>query len=329
MTVSPTTPGPIRPETQDQWGTIAPVDEARQAEAIRQLVAGSPDAAPDQARRFLDFARENRIDLDAMWVRLDHDGRIRATVLAVPNPGRTAMVFASPLRHRDAIPPLATLIAHVGTCLDERADRPDGLALAQVLLDPGHELERQLFLAAGFGHLADLSYLERPLPGARLPEDPTPDGVELLPYTSADRDRLIEILDASYEQTLDCPGLLGLRRTEDVLRGHMSTGEFDPSLWTIMLVDGRPGGALLLNPSTQGRCVELVYLGLAPFARGRGLGRHLLRHGLRLVQPRRERLITLAVDEHNAPALALYRREGFKRLLRRVALIRPIRSPRV
>jgi ribosomal protein S18 acetylase RimI-like enzyme len=135
------------------------------------------------------------------------------------------------------------------------------------------------------------------------------------------------VLEASYEQTLDCPGLLGLRRTEDVLRGHQATGRFEPELWTLMELDGRPSGALLLNPASEGRCIELVYLGLARAARGQGHGRRLLRHGLRLVRERPERLMTLAVDDGNVPALRLYTSEGFKRRLRRVAMIRSIRRP--
>ncbi len=93
-----------------------------------------------------------------------------------------------------------------------------------------------------------------------------------------------------------------------------------------MHVEDRPAGALLLNPSSQGRCIELVYLGLAPPARGRGLGGMLLRHGLRLVRKRPERLMTLAVDEQNAPAMKLYRRERFRRIMRRAALIRSLHA---
>jgi ribosomal protein S18 acetylase RimI-like enzyme len=150
--------------------------------------------------------------------------------------------------------------------------------------------------------------------------------VTLLTYRDDRRAMLLEILDASYERTLDCPGLLGLRRTEDILAGHVSTGRFEPELWTLLLVDRRPAGAILLNPATQGRCVELVYLGLAPFARGRGLGGSLLRHGLLALDGRPERTVTLAVDDKNVPALRLYQAEGFRRVLRRLAYIRPIRD---
>ena len=72
--------------------------------------------------------------------------------------------------------------------------------------------------------------------------------------------------------------------------------------------------------------MELVYLGLAPGARGRGLGRQLLRHGLGLLHERRERSVTLAVDSRNTPALSLYESEGFRPAVQRAALIRSLQG---
>jgi hypothetical protein len=56
-----------------------------------------------------------------------------------------------------------------------------------------------------------------------------------------------------------------------------------------------------------------------------GLGRSLVQHGLMLVRDRPERVINLAVDDANAPALTLYQREGFRPVLRRRAMIRSLR----
>jgi ribosomal protein S18 acetylase RimI-like enzyme len=200
--------------------------------------------------------------------------------------------------------------------------------LAQVLLDPGHSLERDAFRAAGFFDLAVLSYLRRPLRQIRVrrPEPRWPDGARVAAFNDALNDALINVLAESYEDTLDCPGLKGYRRTQDILDGHRASGLFDPALWTLLWLDGSVVGSLLLNPSVDGSSIELVYLGLIKAVRGRGLGAELLRYGLRLVEGRREQSMHLAVDEANTPAIALYRREGFRPELRRLALIRPLTS---
>src|SRR5690606_10894238 len=98
-------------------------------------------------------------------------------------------------------------------------------------------------------------------------------------------------------------------------------------LWTLLFERGRACGALLLNPVQHHRSIELVYLGLARAARGRGFGKLLLQHGLGMLAGRAERIVSLAVDEQNAPALALYRSAGFSLSLRRIALVRPLRMP--
>jgi hypothetical protein len=132
---------------------------------------------------------------------------------------------------------------------------------------------------------------------------------------------MIALLRRTYEGTLDCPGLSELRADDDILDGHLHAGEFDPSLW-FMLHDGpRPIGALLLSPSAATDSVEVVYLGLAPEARGRGLAAALLAHGARAIASRPERTLALAVDARNTPAAKLYERAGFAAVRRREAWV--------
>ncbi len=318
MTSSHANADQLRRGPDDHPGQVVRIGSRLLVEAVARLVGGGSSADLAHARRFIDFAAANAIPLDALWSRLDKSGRIESSVLAVPSPGRTAMVFATHPAARPRMASIAGLIDHA--CRELAAIEID---LAQVLLEPRHAVDRETFLAGGFTELARLSYLERPLTqGPDCPSPRWPAGVEVEPYVEDRRDELIAVLTESYDGTLDCPGLRGLRRPEDILEGHRSTGQFDPALWTLLRLDGRTGGTLLLNPSPGHDTVELVYLGLAPWARGRGLGRQLLRHGLTLLAQRRERTITLAVDESNAPALAIYRSEGFRRVLRRLALIR-------
>ena len=320
MTISQTNPNQLRQPDDDGPGGIIQVPVERQPEAIARLLATGPHPDRDHARRFIDFARDHRISLLGMWSRLDRQGRIVSTVLTVPSPGRTAMVFASRPAGAGSLPSLSELIDHAARQLPQL-----NVNLAQVLLEPVESLEHRAFAAAGFQDLAILSYLERPLHSPRPQPRPIwPAGIEAITFNESLHDELIDVLDRSYEDTLDCPGLRGHRRTVDILEGHRASGTFDPNLWTIVRERGTAVGALLLNPSADHHAMELVYLGLAKAARGRGLGRRLLQHGLALVDNRSERSMNLAVDEANQPALSLYLAEGFKQALRRRAMIRPL-----
>lgn len=323
MTVSQTNPGQLHPpEDEEPESRIVQVGPAQQLEAVQRLVAvGSPSDRAN-AQRFMHYAKTNGIQLDAMWGRVDREGRIVQTVLAVPNPGRTAMVFASHPRSPQEVPSMGKLIDHAAGHLATWE-----VHLAQLLLEPDESLERQAALAGGFSELATLTYLQRPVSKRTLPAPPQwSDGAATEAFVEHLYDDFLLAVMATYEDTLDCPKLFGLREPQDILAGHRATGKFDPSLWTLLRVDAKPVGVVLLNPFPEQRTIELVYLGLAPVVRGRGLGRQLLRHALRLLHGRRERIVTLAVDEQNAPALRIYRAEGFRDELRRVALIRSLRS---
>jgi ribosomal protein S18 acetylase RimI-like enzyme len=151
-----------------------------------------------------------------------------------------------------------------------------------------------------------------------------PQGISLEPVT--EDAELMRVLRATYEQTLDCPGLAELRRDEDILDGHRRGQPHDPDLWTLMRRDGQAIGAALLQPSIDGERIELAYLGLAKSARGKGLGAILLDAALQRAASRPQRLISLAVDERNDPALRLYRSRGFRTTVRRRAFARTLRS---
>jgi mycothiol synthase len=294
------------------------IGPAQQRAAIERLLGGQTPGSRQQVARFLRFAEAHQVDLQHLWSRVDERGRIRFSTLIVPNAGRAGLVFFTHPEQEANVTPLAHLIRHA----IDHVPRPQ-IHLFQALLEPEELLERRVLEEAGFTYLADLNYMERAL-GVEHPTHPPswPAGVHVHPYHPQQRTELCGILQGSYEQTLDCAGLNGLRDVSDILRGHESAGVFEPDLWRILRVDDAPAGAVLLNPSSDQRSVELVYIGLTRAARGRGLGRMLLQHGLHTLRHRRERSVTLAVDQANKPALSIYQSEGFRVYGQRVAMIR-------
>ena len=296
-----------------RFGRIGP---DRIETAIQVLVRGDQAAAT----RFMDYARTSGLSLRHVWGILDADDRILATVLAAPSAGRTAVVFASRPRGKGGTGSIGGLVA---AAVDGLKEAP--VDLAQALVEPGDGLEERLFLAGGFQKLAELDYLERPVPRfGSIPSPTLGPEVRIEPWDPTDRGLMIDLLQQTYENTLDCPGLAGLRRTEDILDGHLASGRPVPAWWHVLSVDGVPSGTLLFNRGADGGTIELVYLGLSAKVRGRGFGRQLLTHGLSRLDGDKARTIVLAVDRANLPATALYRRAGFRFSVRRIALVKPV-----
>ncbi|MBL9148934.1 MAG: GNAT family N-acetyltransferase [Phycisphaerae bacterium] len=324
--------------------------------AIEALLAGERgDRAA--AVRFEAFAVQSRIRLDGFWaIPAEVAGpgggsrtpRFAFSALAAPSAGRTATIYATQAKRPAEVDAVSAVIR--AAC---RGARSLDVDLAQALVEPSDLLQIDAFERAGMERIATLSYLERPigpramerLAGSALQPVPLPSDMQLAPSgplrrddpaCAAERRALIEALERTYVDTLDCPALAGLRRGEDVLGGHIHSGRFEPELWTILRfaqgpLAGQIAGMCLVNGSAlprggAGASVELVYLGLVPEARGRGLGALLLDRALRLVRGRSERSMVLAVDERNAPAMRLYERAGFRPSLRRVAFIQSVRA---
>ncbi|MDZ4755688.1 MAG: N-acetyltransferase [Phycisphaerae bacterium] len=256
------------------------------------------------------------------------------SVLAAPSSGRTATIFATQARTESDVVTLALLVDRA--C---RAAHDLDVDLAQALVDPTEHRQLSVFARGGLTRLAALSYLERPLSPFNLPTTPVfPEDLRTERWNPTERAEMIAALEQTYLDTLDCPALAGLRRGDDILEGHMHSGIFEPSLWTVLRYvsgscAGSVAGVCLFNASPPtaiepAGSIELVYFGLVPSARGRGIGRMLLHHGLSLLKKRRETTLILAVDDRNTPALAIYRDEGFRTRFRRIAFIRPVtRAP--
>jgi len=300
---------------------VRPVPQRQRVAAACALVGESAGRSTGAGRRFLEAARSQGMDLSRFWCSADPaTDRVRHACVLVPGAGRTGMLFCSaPSNPADA--------AEVGALLDALAEATPGPMLAQALLEAGQEALEQALAQAGFTRVGLLQYLRRKWPdgeGPPAPARPWPEGVEVRPWRSGDDALLGEALEASYEQTLDCPELHGMRRAHDVIDSHRSTGRWDPRLWWLALESGRPRGALLLNPCPDHANTELVYLGLAPSLRGRGLARSLLTMGLRAIASRPHRTVACAVDARNAPARGLYESFGFSLFTERVAFVRAL-----
>lgn len=317
--------------------------------AIARLLNAPAGQERVVVERFLAAAPGSGIDPDLIWWAGEEDEKrgpiIRQAVLAVPGAGRTATAFLSGpasetlygsswIQRADRVACLEAMcgeVAEVGTPGGADAGNVgSGVALVQALVEPTEHWCIDALDAAGFQSVGLLEYMSRAMePPAPPPEPKWPEGVTITPVSelgdpAAWWPRMVAALEASYEATLDCPELCGLRETSDVLESHRATGRFDPRFWWLIERGGEPVGCCLMSLVPAQRTVELVYIGMSPRVRGFGLGRSLLTHALCAVSRLPADDVVLAVDTRNAPAARIYAALGFAVTMRRVGYVRRV-----
>ena len=269
--------------------------------------------------RLLSAARAGRISLDGLLVA-QRAGELVGAIWTQRQPGRVASVF----------PPVA-ISAEWRGCVDHLLSAAlnqlmlSDVQLAQALLKDDEGPDAALLLGHGFSRLADLLYMVSV--SKSFPTSPPGGALELVQASEEDPARLSAICERTYEGTLDCPQLNGVRSQEDVLAGYRATGSYDPSRWWIARHGGDDVGCLLLAEHPDEDQWEIVYAGLAPEARGRGFGVALARHAQWQTGVAGCARLVLAVDAANLPAIAAYSAADFIVWDRRCALLRIFDPP--
>ncbi len=296
---------------------IRKVAEIDQLAAMSRLPIFGPKPDISQTRQFFHHAKKKKTNLSHLWALHNESGQTIDVAFILPNTGRTGMAFISKPRRRGHVDRIANLLHR--TCQQVPQEQVN---LFQALLDPMDDLRLHAFHEAGFRQIAVLKYMQLYIRhNARQPV--IPDNVRFSPYQHDLRPIFLQMLDASYENTLDCPQLHGLRDTDDVLSGHMQTSLFDPTLWTLMYVDNKPAGIMLLDQIQDNLCVELTYIGLAEKHRKKQLASLLLQRALWQCTQHNYTSLVLAVDEANTPAIRLYNTFGFRCTTSKTAMIMP------
>jgi ribosomal protein S18 acetylase RimI-like enzyme len=276
-----------------------------------RLILG-PDgglADSEQAMEFCSLAHQRGINLGDLWIA-EREGRLLWAVLPIVSPGRTVLLLCPASRSKDEI--MGALIDAICARFAQR-----GTHLAQALLDPPDAAGQRLFASHGFRRMAELVYLQGNIPTGMV-EPTLPPGFAWQHYAPHTHALFAQAIADSYRDSLDCPGLNGLRDIDDVIAGHKGSGEFDPRFWSVLTEHGAGRGVLLLSRLAKIDAAELVYLGLAPDARRRGLGQLLMNQALYVTTEQMQlSRLSLAV-----PALKLNYRFGFSKAGSKVAMMR-------
>jgi ribosomal protein S18 acetylase RimI-like enzyme len=188
--------------------------------------------------------------------------------------------------------------------------RQQGGKVAQAILPPAEAGSAAVLLRHDFDHVTQLFYLTHDLHA--LPDEPLTGGVRFEPYSTRNEARFREALAGSYEDTLDCPEMNGVRSVDEVLAGYRGTDRFHPERWQLIVAGSEPAGVLILTELPDGPAWDLSYVGVLPEFRRRGLARAATRVALQMTRKAVALELRAAVDIRNVPALSLYRSLGFE-----------------
>lgn len=294
---------------------IGPVPSEEQAEALRLVFSRLDEGDRRHQLEMLRTATPGVEDPLAGLLGGYRHGRLVGAVFSQVLAGRTATIWPPRIVTDEPRPTAARLLA---AACDALAGRQ--ICMAQVLLPSHAPSDVAILHSEGFERLAKLLYLvslEGEFP-SQTPRGP----LVFEPYAPSSHERLARLVEETYRQTLDCPRLNDVRRTEDVLAGYRATGTFDPRQWSIVRHEDRDVGCLLLADHPQDGNCELVYMGLAASERGHGWGTHVARQAQWQTRRAGRSRLVLAVDAANEPALRIYTAVGFRAFDRRSAYVK-------
>ncbi len=267
---------------------------ASQSEALAAAIAATADDAAWDGLLII----EGSAPLAAVWVQ--------------PSAGNTACLWPPPPEHTDA----DALFCGAARFVDEHR-----IVLAQMNVAAVEPFSRQRMAEVGFPHLADLLYLFAEA-AASAPLLQVPPNVAFVSNANQHSAQLAHVVARTYEGTLDCPALDGVRSIDDVLDGYQQQGEYLTDQWYVVRAGGVDAGVLILAGHAAAGSWELVYMGVTPEARGRGLGTCIVRFALDAAASGGAQRVVLAVDAANQPAVDMYQRAGFLEWERRAVYAR-------
>ena len=204
----------------------------------------------------------------------------------------------------------------------------------------------------GFENAATLQYLSGGLDGdsatTNAPDANRPAVALHVSVVDSDNNSAVaqfsNLVGATYVGSLDCPKLSSHRTASEIVASYRTAASYRPGWWmTLAAADdpATPIGCLIMachggdhsstaaetgaNDSTDPAPVaELVYMGLLPEYRGRGLGRRIVETARATARAAECQRMILAVDLTNGPAVDAYQTFGMTPVMKETVWVKSV-----
>ncbi len=255
----------------------------------------------------MDIYRDGKRRGSRLWGAFEKRNMVAVVLLSISR-GKVGFLYYCPTSSRSVDEAaLRDLVSAAST-----GALNDGVPVVQAFAAPDSPEDIAMLTEAGMRKAAELIHMNCSLSNVKLTPSLKESEFEFVTINEINISTLTNLIPSTYIDSLDCPKMLGIRKTKDVIESHKNTGIYSPSTWYIAMADGRPAGCVLLNSSSRPGFMELVYMGVAPEFRGRGLGRRMIMHSINTAFSCHYASIHLAVDAGNIYAKRVYEEAGFR-----------------
>jgi mycothiol synthase len=300
--------------------TVGPACAEERVGAFQLFFGQIPDQErPARVDRGLELMASGEIAADGVIVCRDGD-KLVGVMVALAMAGAAALIWPPQTGGGPEQPAIEDKLIDCAVAWL----RQNGCKLAQALLGPDDTSAAQPLMRRGFLRITNLHYLQKNLTPACFEEtEPTRLGCQ--DYATCDRALFEATLLRSYQDTLDCPELNDVRTAGEVIDGYRAVPGCREDGWWLAWHEDRPVGVLIVAPTQGLPTWELLYVGLVPEVRGRGLGTELTRKALAVAWAAGAERMTLTVDSRNHPARRLYAALGFEEFDQRAVYLHVLR----
>lgn len=277
--------------------------QAVRREALMQLAAAQdPQGQSELAAAINQMLEQADADWRGLLITPDAQGQPAGAVWVERLPGKEANLWRP--SHACASAP-ALLHAAIAWAKQQR------LSVVKTVLAASDLQTAALLAENGFPKVLSLHYLS----ASTQTQLKAPVVAAVATFTPVDTvapERLEAVFGQVEKGSLDCPELQARFTAQEALLGFYRQDAHAPAQWYRVHCEGEDAGVLLLAPHPAANHWELMYMGLVPAWRGRGLGQQVVNEAIRQAGAAGMEAVILAVDERNTPARGLYESAGFR-----------------
>lgn len=308
---------PIHPVAPADWPALAPfihLHNRRADGGVRCLHAAQGDSVARHAHELAALPADEA----AFWQVRDAEGATDGLVGCEFDPALRRAWLRGPVVAGDPAQREALLHRLVRALEDTLEAAPPGIRCFDAFPAEGEAPLNALYAARGYQRMGVHRVLEATLAPPTGAHEPWPllSGVSIHRATASDLAPLLALHEELFPN------------------GYLKASDFaealdDPGRRVLCCTgaDGRLLGYLHAKDDPEQPEIYIDYLGVAPEARGQGLGRALLGEALAWGRALGRPRASLTVREDRAPALALYERSGFRQVSAGVHWRREVEEP--